>query len=124
MPFWPLFVLSVLGFSFYSGVQVLLADMMQLIVDYIGDNVHPGEGGVSAKIMWALGGDDFNLASARTWIVVALVLLGVGRGPRFFLSVTTSFPAFLTAWCTCCVWSCTKKCSLSQAATSTVTPPG
>ncbi|WP_374962586.1 lipid A export permease/ATP-binding protein MsbA [Spongiibacter tropicus] len=84
IPFWPLFVLSVLGFSFYSGVQVMLADMMQLIVDYIGDNVQPGEGGVTAKIMWALGGDDFHLGSARTWIVVALVLLGVGRGLGFF----------------------------------------
>ena len=84
IPFWPLFLLSVLGFSFYSGVQVLLADMMQLIVDYIGGNVKPGEGGVTAKMMWALGGDDFHLGSARTWIVVALVALGVGRGLGFF----------------------------------------
>ncbi len=84
IPFWPLFVISVLGFSLYSGVQVLLADMMQLIVDYIGGNVKPGEGGVTAKLMWAVGGDDFNLASARTWIVAALVILGVGRGLGFF----------------------------------------
>ena len=85
IPFWPLFVMSVLGFALYSGLQVLLADMMQLIVDYIGQNIRPGEGGVSAKIMWALGGEDFNIANARGWIVVALITLGVLRGVGFFL---------------------------------------
>ncbi len=84
IPFWPLFALSVLGFALFSGSQVLLADMMQLIVDYIGGNVVQGEGGISAKIMWALGGDDFNPASARNWIVAALIVLGVLRGVGFF----------------------------------------
>ena len=63
IPFWPLFVLSVLGFSFYSGVQVMLADMMQLIVDYIGDNVQPGEGGVTANRK-----GKYELSSGWAWI--------------------------------------------------------
>ncbi len=84
VPFWPYFVLSVLGFSTYSGVQVLMADMMQLIVDYIGGNVTPGEGGVMAKFIWLVGGEDFQIGSARGSIVVLLITLGVMRGLGFF----------------------------------------
>lgn len=84
VPFWLFFVLSVLGFSTYSGVQVLLADMMQLIVDYIGGNIDAGGGGVMSKLIFALGGEGFRLEDARTSIVVALVALGVMRGLGFF----------------------------------------
>jgi subfamily B ATP-binding cassette protein MsbA len=81
---WAMFLLSVLGFSLFSGVQVLLADMMQLIVDYIGGNMTPGEGGLSAKFMWMLGGEDFVLTDARLWIVLMMVVLGVVRGLGYF----------------------------------------
>ncbi len=84
VPFWPYFVLSVLGFSMYSGVQVLLADMMQLIVDYIGGNISAGEGGVMSQLIHNVGGDDFELADARLTIVVLLISLGVLRGVGFF----------------------------------------
>lgn len=84
LPSWPLFLLSVLGFSLFSGVQVLLADMMQLIVDYIGGNVVKGEGGLTAKFMWAMGGENFTLSSARSWIVFMMIFLGVLRGVGFF----------------------------------------
>ncbi|GAA4087684.1 lipid A export permease/ATP-binding protein MsbA [Zhongshania borealis] len=84
LPMWVMFLLSVLGFSVFSGVQVLLADMMQLIVDYIGGNMVPGDGGISAKFMWALGGDDFVLTDARLWIVLMMIILGVTRGMGYF----------------------------------------
>ncbi|MBQ0794908.1 lipid A export permease/ATP-binding protein MsbA [Zhongshania sp.] len=84
LPMWAMFLLSVLGFSIFSGVQVLLADMMQLIVDYIGGNMAPGEGGLSAKFMWMLGGEDFVLTDARLWIVMMMVVLGVVRGLGYF----------------------------------------
>jgi subfamily B ATP-binding cassette protein MsbA len=84
LPMWLMFLLSVLGFSTYSGVQVLLADMMQLIVDYIGGNMTPGDGGLSAKFMWALGGKDFVLTDARLWIVLMMVVLGIVRGIGYF----------------------------------------
>ena len=84
LPMWVMFLFSVLGFSIFSGVQVLLADMMQLIVDYIGGNMVKGDGGLSAKVMWALGGDDFVLSDARLWIVVMMVILGVVRGLGYF----------------------------------------
>jgi ATP-binding cassette, subfamily B, bacterial MsbA len=84
LPMWAMFLFSVLGFSVFSGVQVLLADMMQLIVDYIGGNMAKGDGGLSAKFMWALGGDDFVLSDARLWIVVMMVILGVVRGLGYF----------------------------------------
>ena len=84
LPMWAMFLLSVLGFSIFSGVQVLLADMMQLIVDYIGGNMTPGEGGLSAKFMWMLGGEDFVLTDARLWIVMMMVVLGVVRGLGYF----------------------------------------
>ncbi|WP_295872962.1 lipid A export permease/ATP-binding protein MsbA [uncultured Zhongshania sp.] len=84
LPMWAMFLLSVLGFSLFSGVQVLLADMMQLIVDYIGGNMTPGEGGLSAKFMWMLGGEDFVLTDARLWIVLMMVVLGVVRGLGYF----------------------------------------
>ena len=84
LPMWAMFLLSVLGFSLFSGVQVLLADMMQLIVDYIGGNMTPGEGGLSAKFMWMLGGEDFVLTDARLWIVMMMVVLGVVRGLGYF----------------------------------------
>jgi subfamily B ATP-binding cassette protein MsbA len=84
LPMWAMFLLSVLGFSIFSGVQVLLADMMQLIVDYIGGNMTPGEGGLSAKFMWMLGGEDFVLTDARLWIVLMMVVLGVVRGLGYF----------------------------------------
>ncbi|MBW2941948.1 lipid A export permease/ATP-binding protein MsbA [Zhongshania aquimaris] len=84
LPMWAMFLLSVLGFSLFSGVQVLLADMMQLIVDYIGGNMTPGEGGLSAKFMWMLGGENFVLTDARLWIVLMMVVLGVVRGLGYF----------------------------------------
>jgi subfamily B ATP-binding cassette protein MsbA len=84
LPMWAMFLFSVLGFSLYSGVQVLLADMMQLIVDYIGGNMVKGDGGLSAKFMWMLGGDDFVLTDARLWIVVMMVILGIVRGWGYF----------------------------------------
>ncbi|AMO68241.1 transport protein MsbA [gamma proteobacterium BDW918] len=84
IPMWAMFLFSVLGFSVFSGVQVLLADMMQLIVDYIGGNMVPGEGGMSAKLMWALGGKDFVLTDARLWIVLMMVVLGLVRGLGYF----------------------------------------
>ena len=85
LPMWAMFLFSVLGFSLFSGVQVLLADMMQLIVDYIGGNMVPGEGGMSAKLMWLLGGKDFVLADARLWIVLMMVVLGILRGSGYFI---------------------------------------
>lgn len=84
LPMWVMFLLSVLGFSVFSGVQVLLADMMQLIVDYIGGNMVQGEGGLSAKLMWKLGGEDFVLTDARLWIVLMMVFLGIVRGIGYF----------------------------------------
>lgn len=84
LPMWAMFLFSVLGFSVFSGVQVLLADMMQLIVDYIGGNMVEGDGGLSAKFMWLLGGDDFVLSDARLWIVIMMVVLGIVRGLGYF----------------------------------------
>ncbi|MBD2859073.1 lipid A export permease/ATP-binding protein MsbA [Spongiibacter sp. KMU-158] len=84
VPFWPYFVLSILGFSMYSGVQVLLADMMQLIVDYIGGNISAGEGGVMSRLIHRVGGEEFRLEDARTAIVVLLIVLGLLRGLGFF----------------------------------------
>ncbi|AKH69708.1 lipid A export permease/ATP-binding protein MsbA [Spongiibacter sp. IMCC21906] len=84
IPSWHFFLFSVLGFSLYSASQVLLADLMQLIVDFIGGNLVKGEGGMIAKLMWAVGGDNFDLSNARTAIVIVMIVLGIIRGFGFF----------------------------------------
>lgn len=84
IPSWHFFLFSVLGFSLYSASQVMLADLMQLIVDFIGGNLVKGEGGMIAKMMWAFGGDNFDLSNARTAIVVVMIVLGIIRGFGFF----------------------------------------
>lgn len=83
VPSWHFFLFSVLGFAVYSATQVLLADLMQLVVDYIGGNMKRGDGGLVAKMMWAAGGDDFDLANARGAIVLVMVVLGIFRGWGF-----------------------------------------
>jgi subfamily B ATP-binding cassette protein MsbA len=85
LPYWKLFLLSVLGFAFYSAGNVLLADLMQFLLDSLGGNER-AEKGVVASIAYHFWDDSEStrLEFARIAVPVAAVVLSFGRATGYF----------------------------------------
>lgn len=79
------FVLSVFGFALYAGAAVLLADLMQLVIDTAGGAQTIGVG-LTSKIVVALwGGETAFKQSASLLVPMAMFFVIVIRGIGFFV---------------------------------------
>jgi subfamily B ATP-binding cassette protein MsbA len=85
LPYWPLFLLSVLGFILYSVGNVLLADLMQFLLDAIGGK-EGADNGVVASIAYRFwdSSEGTRLEFARIAVPVAAVTLACGRATGYF----------------------------------------
>ena len=74
-PYWYLFALSIAGYVLYSLGNVLLADLMQFLLDSLNDSAE-AESGLVARAAYALldEGDMTRLEFARIGVPVAMTL--------------------------------------------------
>ena len=85
-PHWYLFLLSVLGFVIYSLGNVLLADMMQFLLDAINESEEVEPGFVSRAAHFVVSPGEMGAREyARIAVPVAAVTLAFGRAMGFFL---------------------------------------
>ncbi len=86
LPYWWVFTLSVLGYLVYSAGNVLLADMMQFLLDALSNAANPAAGLVSrtAYALFYEPGTD-RLEFTRVVFPIALVLLAFGRAMGYFV---------------------------------------
>ncbi len=86
VPHWQMFCLSLLGYLLYAGGNVLLADLMQFLLDSLDDSAQTGKG-IVAGVAYALfdtSGLD-RVQFARIAVPVAMVSIACGRASGFFL---------------------------------------
>ncbi len=86
LPYWQLFLVSVLGFMLYSAGNVLLADLMQFLLDSLGGK-EPDKGGLVAGLAYRFWNPDTStqLEYARIAVPVASVLLAFTRAFGYFV---------------------------------------
>ncbi len=85
LPYWYLFLFSLLGYIVYSLGNVLLADMMQFLLDAINDSEQAASGIISGfAYRWFDSADMDRLEFARMVVPVAMVLLAFTRAMGFF----------------------------------------
>lgn len=81
--YWPYFVFSLLGFALFAAAQIAIADLMQFIVDSLSGQLN-SDGGVVARTIFAIVGEENAAGRARDWIAVSVIVLGLVRGIGFF----------------------------------------
>ncbi|MDO8862390.1 lipid A export permease/ATP-binding protein MsbA [Haliea sp. E1-2-M8] len=86
IPYWYLFALSIGGYVLYSLGNVLLADLMQFLLDSLNGAGQAAENGLVAGAAYALldPGDMTPLEFARIGVPVAMVLLAFTRSMGYF----------------------------------------
>jgi len=86
VPYWYIFAFSIGGFIIYSLGNVLLADLMQFLLDSLNDS-HKADSGIVASIAYKLWdiGDKTKLEFARVAVPVSMVLLASTRATGFFI---------------------------------------
>ena len=86
VPYWYYFVLSLVGYLIYSMGNVLLADLMQFLLDAINESGEVASGIVSGLAYKLFDGNQMGqLEFARIAVPAALVLLTVTRAMGFFV---------------------------------------
>ena len=86
VPYWYLFALSLLGYLVYSLGNVLLADMMQFLLDALNETSDVANGivsGVAYRLFYSP--DMGRLEFARVAVPIAIVLLTLTRALGFFV---------------------------------------
>jgi subfamily B ATP-binding cassette protein MsbA len=79
------FILSVIGFALYAGAAVLLADLMQLVIDTAGGAKKVGVGLTSKVIIALCGGEEAFKPNASLLVPLAMFVVIVIRGIGFFV---------------------------------------
>tara|TARA_R110002110_G_scaffold107320_2_gene268438 strand:- start:5867 stop:7687 length:1821 start_codon:yes stop_codon:yes gene_type:complete len=85
LPYWYLFALSIAGYVLYSLGNVLLADLMQFLLDSLNGSAEAANGlvaGAAYKLLDA--GDMTALEFARIGVPVAMVVLAFTRAMGYF----------------------------------------
>lgn len=86
IPYWYIFVLSIFGYLVYSLGNVLLADMMQFLLDALNDTENVKQGFVERCSRYFFNqGDMGSREYARIAVPVAAVTLAFGRSMGFFV---------------------------------------
>jgi|TARA_R100000988_G_scaffold102191_4_gene77138 subfamily B ATP-binding cassette protein MsbA len=85
LPYWYLFALSIAGYILYSTGNVLLADLMQFLLDSLNES-DKADSGLVARAAYALldEGDMTRLEFARIGVPVAMVVLAFTRSMGYF----------------------------------------
>ncbi|MEQ9464359.1 MAG: lipid A export permease/ATP-binding protein MsbA [Haliea sp.] len=85
LPYWYLFALSIVGYVIYSLGNVLLADLMQFLLDSLNGSAETREGLVSGAAYALLdAGEMTPLEFARIGVPAAMVVLAFTRAMGFF----------------------------------------
>lgn len=85
LPAWKLFLISIVGFFLFAGADVLLADLMQFIIDSLGAQPALDNGVVSKVVDHFIGLDSASSDQLRVIIPVAMMILATMRGTGFVL---------------------------------------
>jgi ATP-binding cassette, subfamily B, bacterial MsbA len=86
-PYLLFFVVSIFGYLVYSACNVLLAELMQYILDAIGDTEKVSSGIISGAV-YALMGTEHGMTDrelARYAVPVLMILIAASRGLGFFV---------------------------------------
>jgi subfamily B ATP-binding cassette protein MsbA len=86
LPLWYFFVLSLCGYGLYSLGTVLLADLLQLLLDSLNNASGSGKGIISSILRRTVPDTgESDVAFARTAVPIAIVALALLRSFGFFL---------------------------------------
>jgi len=85
LPAWKLFLISILGFFLFAAADVLLADLMQFIIDSLGSQASLDMGVVSKVVDHFVGLDGATSDQLRVIIPTAMMVLATMRGVGFIL---------------------------------------
>jgi len=85
LPAWKLFLISILGFFLFAAADVLLADLMQFIIDSLGSQASLDMGVVSKVVDHFVGLDGATSDQLRVIIPTAMMVLATMRGLGFIL---------------------------------------
>ncbi|RLA49383.1 MAG: lipid A export permease/ATP-binding protein MsbA [Gammaproteobacteria bacterium] len=86
LPYWYFFLFSLLGYLVYSLGNVLLADLMQFLLDSLNESPDVAKGIISGLAYRFFDGDQMGkLEFARIAVPVAIVLLTLTRSTGFFV---------------------------------------
>ncbi len=85
LPAWKLFLVSILGFFLFAAADVLLADLMQFIIDSLGSKSSLDMGVVSKVVDHFIGLDGATSDQLRVIIPTAMMVLATMRGLGFVL---------------------------------------
>jgi len=86
VPYWYFFLCSLVGYLVYSLGNVLLADLMQFLLDALNESSEVASGIISGLAYRLFDGSDMGqLEFARVAVPVAIVLLTLTRASGFFL---------------------------------------
>ncbi len=85
-PYWYFFLFSLLGYAVYSLGTVLLADLMQFLLDALGDTARADSGGIISRLAYRHydSAGQSRLEFVRIAAPVAMVLLAVLRSLGYF----------------------------------------
>lgn len=85
LPAWKLFLVSIVGFFLFAAADVLLADLMQFIIDSLGSKSSLDMGVVSKVVDHFIGLDGATSDQLRVIIPTAMMILATMRGLGFVL---------------------------------------
>ncbi len=84
IPSWPWFLVAICGYLAYSAAQVLSADLLQFVVDAVGQEVPDSAGIVSSTVLSLLDTDAVSRTTVFLSISISFVVIAVIRGVGFF----------------------------------------
>lgn len=85
VPYLGHFALSILGFMLFAFTEVMLADLMQFIIDSLGDGKHMVSGMVSGAMGRFLDLQPGNTAAAAILIPITMITIALLRGVGSFM---------------------------------------
>jgi ATP-binding cassette, subfamily B, bacterial MsbA len=86
LPLWYFFLLSLCGYALYSVGTVLLADLLQFLLDSLNNASSTGRGIISSIIHSVFPGmDEGEVSFARTAVPIAIIVLALLRSLGFFM---------------------------------------
>ncbi len=83
--YWPYFILSVIGFLLYSASAPLMADLMRLVIDTVGDEQKVGTGVIARFLVWWQGSEESFLERSRILIPIVMLVIITLRGVGFLI---------------------------------------
>lgn len=85
LPQWPLFLLSFLGFAMYASAQAGFADLLQFLIDTVGQQNERLRESILANALLNLTGNSPSDMNALRWLIpLAAVLVAIWQGVGFF----------------------------------------